>query len=445
MKVKLFIFGVFCFLCSVCNLVDAADYYVAQNGQTPLPPYDSWTNAAVNIQDAVDASVADDTDIVIWVAPGTYRAEPAFADDNVVEITHSLTLRGATDNPSAVKINGDDTYRCLRVNFTKLDGSKVVLENLTFTNGYNAHQGAGVLFRSTRQATGLIANCIISGNRVDGTSTSHGGGGFFSDLAGMAITITNCVIRGNRVDSEEAFAGGIFTHFNFKIYDSEISENQAAKAYGGIYQKGKGTDKSQTVIQNCKIINNTATANVGGVQLATPHTMRNCLIANNTAGSYGGLNISYTAATGEDSLIENCTIAGNHATYRYGAFLIGNDVQLVMNNTIVYYNTAENRFDNFNPGTVLNHEFYNCCSDPLITSGGAPGQGNIITAPAFISLENGDFHLAPNSPCINAGLNLTWMQAAFDLDGFRRLDRFSHTTDIGCFEYLPKGTAITIY
>ena len=33
-----------------------ADYYAAQNGQTPASPYNTWATAAGNIQDAVNAA-----------------------------------------------------------------------------------------------------------------------------------------------------------------------------------------------------------------------------------------------------------------------------------------------------------------------------------------------------------------------------------------------------
>jgi hypothetical protein len=46
----------------------AADRYVSLDGGH-VPPFTSWADAATNIQDAIDASVAGDT---VWVTNGVY-------------------------------------------------------------------------------------------------------------------------------------------------------------------------------------------------------------------------------------------------------------------------------------------------------------------------------------------------------------------------------------
>ena len=44
---------------AVCKL-SAATLYVSNGSVNPSPPYATWTTAATNIQDAVDAAVAGD-------------------------------------------------------------------------------------------------------------------------------------------------------------------------------------------------------------------------------------------------------------------------------------------------------------------------------------------------------------------------------------------------
>jgi hypothetical protein len=50
---------------------------------------------------------------------------------------------------------------------------------------------------------------------------------------------------------------------------------------------------------------------------------------------------------------------------------------------------------------------------------------------------DGDYHLLPDSLCIDAGKNEDWMRRAVDLDGNRRIwrGRVSLTVDIGAYEY----------
>ena len=78
--------------------------------------------------------------------------------------------------------------------------------------------------------------------------------------------------------------------------------------------------------------------------------------------------------------------------------------------------------------------------------GGWPGIGNIDADPMFVDPSNGDYRLAPGSPCIDAGDN-TAVPAGIltDLDGNRRFvigtTMFQSTAeprvDMGAYEYQP--------
>jgi hypothetical protein len=65
---------------------------------------------------------------------------------------------------------------------------------------------------------------------------------------------------------------------------------------------------------------------------------------------------------------------------------------------------------------------------------------NITNNPLFAGKDTGDWHLTQGSPCLNAGVNQSWMDNAYDLDGqHHRIDGFSHVVDMGCYEFLPNG------
>ncbi len=68
------------------------------------------------------------------------------------------------------------------------------------------------------------------------------------------------------------------------------------------------------------------------------------------------------------------------------------------------------------------------------------GVGNITNAPLFVDYADGDFHLQPNSPCINAGNN-SYGTTITDLDGNPRI--VSGTVDIGAYEYQGAGSVIS--
>ena len=73
------------------------------------------------------------------------------------------------------------------------------------------------------------------------------------------------------------------------------------------------------------------------------------------------------------------------------------------------------------------------------------GSGNITNYPAFANPVAGDYHLPAGSPCVNAGLNAVWMDTARDLDGHRRIDRFSGHVDMGAYEFSPAGSMFIVH
>jgi hypothetical protein len=76
-----------------------------------------------------------------------------------------------------------------------------------------------------------------------------------------------------------------------------------------------------------------------------------------------------------------------------------------------------------------------CCTTPLPGS----GVGNFDDAPGFVNAAS-DFHLLPNSPAINAGINSAAVGMT-DLDGNPRIQGGS--IDLGAFEFQSPASAIS--
>ena len=137
--------------------------------------------------------------------------------------------------------------------------------------------------------------------------------------------------------------------------------------------------------------------------------------------------------------LNNCTLTGNSATV-YGGGAYG----CTLTNCIVYFNTAPHGAnygdirDYFGPVPApysdelisLNYS----CTTPLPTN----GVGNITNEPAFVNPAAGNYRLRSDSPCIDAGTNLS-ASITNDLDGRPRpLDGNGDglaAFDMGAYEY----------
>jgi hypothetical protein len=82
-----------------------------------------------------------------------------------------------------------------------------------------------------------------------------------------------------------------------------------------------------------------------------------------------------------------------------------------------------------------------------LIQGGYPGEGNISDDPLFVDATNGDFHLLPDSPCIDSASTTGPID---DLDGNPRpvdvpgIGRDGDGAfDMGCYEFQLPGPAPT--
>ncbi|MBL7215353.1 MAG: right-handed parallel beta-helix repeat-containing protein [Phycisphaerae bacterium] len=185
--------------------------------------------------------------------------------------------------------------------------------------------------------------CVLNGFTITGGSTSGRGGGICGN--GTQAGISNCIIRNNTA------------------------------AYGG------GVDQCHGKIEKCIIANNSASVNGGGLAVCGG-IIANCLVYGNSAGNYGG-GLHYCNGT-----INNCTIADNTASLGGGL----NNCSGTISNCIVWNNTPVDALSISSPTY--------CCSPGLV------GEGNIDIDPLFINPASGDYHLRPDSPCVDVGADV---------------------------------------
>ncbi|MHC4638807.1 MAG: right-handed parallel beta-helix repeat-containing protein [Planctomycetota bacterium] len=171
---------------------------------------------------------------------------------------------------------------------------------------------------------------------------------------------------------------------------------------GGIYLYGN----SNPEIFNCVIsdnINYGIFLNSSGPSIV----VSNCIINNNTSSGIGNM---------WHGLILNCTVVKN------GNYGLKNYTESRIENCIIWGNSAGQLSNPYEPT-------YNC------VQGGYPGIGNIDGDPCFVNFDANDFHLLPNSPCIDAGdPGYIAEPNETDLDGRPRV--IDGRIDMGAYEFL---------
>jgi hypothetical protein len=385
MKIQPFYLGAVLLLVWNCR-APAAVLYVDLNNPSPSPPYTSWSTAAQNIQDAVDAANPGD---LILVTNGIYQnagqVDDYYGNDltNRVLIDQPLTVQ-SVNGPAVTIILGNPTNDATAVRCVNLaDGA--TLSGFTLKNGGTAG------FTYWGWATG--------------NTSQQSGGGVVAE--GPNSVVTNCIIMGC---SAYYYGGGAI---NGILKNCTLTNNSSGYQGGGVVS---------SVLQNCSLLNNQSSGGGGG---AEGGALTNCVLSGNSAQWNGG--------GAEGSALVNCALAGNTAQGSGGGLAGGaaNNCTFTaniaqgsgggagggtLNNCITSFNTSPNGA-NFSFGTVLNF----CCTMPLPDD----GTNNFAADPQLLDSA----HVKADSPCIGAG-SATYTSGA-DFDG----EAWANPPSVGCDEF----------
>ncbi len=327
-----------------------------------------------NPQEAYNSKFMDDGDSVS-VFPGLYRGHFQFLDKNV-------TIRSTTIPEITLLAANPGIGSVVKINRGILKGFTVI--------GGRALYGGGV----SAEGSAAIKNCIIKKNRaiidVDANMQIYPngmGGGVF--LSGES-SLEKCKIIENFSNRD---GGGVVTEGDNIIIDCIVKGNRAFPSglgsvsnYAGIYQV-EGT----LLIRNTKILSNGTNGFGGALGVAGDANVWNCLIQNNYA-PFGGGGI-YVVNSGNIVLI-NSILYKNRTTSRFYSGSIANAGEIEIFNSIIYQNSG-----------IHDYKLYARFAEYTLTDEfrGAYGVGNLKLDPIFVNINEGNFHLSSDSPCIDAG------------------------------------------
>jgi hypothetical protein len=443
----------------------AAILHVRPDGDDANPGT-SWAAAKKTVQAAINAANANDQ---IWVAAGTYEEhiKNKTVNNEAVAVAiyggfagdeGSLSQRNYLTNKSILD-GGGGAYPAPPatgsvITITGGAGNDTLIDGFTIVRGH-AYFGGGI--------TVIGSAPIIRNNIIRDNDAGAGAGIFVSDYK---ITEPKAfpVITLNAITNNASGDGGgiavVGSEYIVQLPSSApliswnfISRNTADFDGGGIGCWGHASP----VILNNRIIANTANfeelsggAGGGGV-FATKNDLEGrpvqfgkCAptIANNIVSANGALHgggiciIDYPQLIPDlpAPVVTNNTIAANH-----GAGIFWANTFPVITNNLVAYNTWGLERDAI--GMTSETTRHNCVygntlqGNPTNYKGIADqsGQnGNLSADPRPANIEIGNYHLQPNSPCVNAGLTTAADPTWFDMDGNPRIA--AGAVDIGAYE-----------
>ncbi|MGN0843880.1 MAG: DUF2341 domain-containing protein [Kiritimatiellia bacterium] len=237
--------------------------YVDAASPSPAAPYDTRENAAADLQDAVDEAVDG---CMIYIAPGLYE------HTSLYKVQKNVSILGETGNPDDVLLQSKNAPGI------HLNGEKLMLANVTVTNGYSSGgTDAGVYFGA---AGGTVSNCAIRACRA--VIYSGTGSAIFSDLSDNVL-VTHTKIDGCTV----SYANGGGSKSIVYLKKGRL-ENSVVRNCTGILMETEPQTHVAVLsvgatasVVNCTIVDNTAVQH-NFMTLEDGAKIVNTVFANNT-------------------------------------------------------------------------------------------------------------------------------------------------------------------
>jgi len=383
--------------CSAKVIYVDADATGANNGT-------SWADAYSNLQNALE----DGQDAEIRVAQGIYKPGQSNRDETF-ELMEGTVVKGGYAGWGKPDPDARDVHKYLTVLSGDLAGNDVEVaatcDLITEpSRAENSYRVVTVGYHSEEAPT-------LEGFTITGANGGYHGGGLYIDYSDAIVT--DCIFASNSasVGGAMAFNNGrvIFTRCSF-IRNATGDEGQG----GAVYLNGCGTCRSMyAAFIDCIFLDNYSDG-YGGAIYNTSVSMAtciNCLFVGNTSVLGGGA--LYDNGYDLGSHLMNCTLSGNN----HGAIYIAQYGSVKLTNCILWDNVHGSATGLYAQISWERNEWWD--NTPVVNysciqgwDGSFGGVGNFSADPLFVSPGSwdldlnytpGDYHLKPDSPCINAG------------------------------------------
>ncbi len=418
----------------------AATFYV-----TPTPD-DDCSDFACDLQSALNAASSNGEDDTLYLAAGTYDASTGPFVWNTSE-NFSLTL--SAFETGTVIIDGGGVNQGMYIdtsNAASDTNAHITVRNIHFLNGSNPSGPGGGVSVMTRDANVTLEGCTISG------STATYGGGAYIQTSSGAILFRSNTLTGN---SATVFGGGLCAFSEsgqVTLLGSTFTGNGSEVYSGGAHV--------YAMSGNIIVVNNIFSANHcfdlggAGANLGTGSGVvtvtNNTFTGNLSDDAGGGLGVSPNAPGAAVEIYNN--IIWNNTAYHGGDIPIRDDIYICDSCSGESSGTPVRLFNN-----DFTEIFTTCGTDSNCTPNVTRSNNMIDADPHFMDTLNPDpklwdLHIAPGSPCIDAGDNGAEALALSptDLDGEDRVADGNYDgrmiVDIGADELIPRAIgAVTLF
>ena len=342
---------------------------------------------------AVAAATNDD---IIELADGVYTGP---GNRNVVVTQSSLVIRSA-NGPASCILDLAERGRALEI--SGLSGL-VSLEGLTIRNGLiqgPGGRGGAVKFESSNVA---VKACYFESCRAEEGGAVHVRANI-SLYPGLtsAVSFTDCRFDSNEGNDSSPFTqdgtggamyvGGTQSLLDVAVDRCSFRDNSSAGDAGAIQLVGGRLD-----VRNCEFLRNEAngTFNSGrggaiGTSSSTLElTILGCTFAANEAKFGGAVSFFTSFFSVSNILVSNSIFSENIADEGANLYLVESDIAPTPGTFVVAYSLLEGGL------TTLYQEGF--------AESFSIGPGLLFSDPQFQAQAQGDLHLSPSSPCIDAG------------------------------------------
>jgi hypothetical protein len=285
------------------------------------------------------------------------------------------------------------------------------ITNCTFA--YNQAKGGAGMANSMRSSPKLT-NCYFIENLAE-----DAGGAISNGYNSCKPKLVYCNFFGN----EAKRGAAVFSYMGIpKFMNCKFIDNAARERGGGIYNY----HHSDAVFNNCQFTGNSAGAEGGAMNnYRSCPSVNNSTFGGNWAHGRGGAIYNRGGSFSKTSIVKatNCIMWGNSANKGSQIYVAYLSWQRPTKMTVSYCNVQGNATQTYvEDGCILNWQNTNIDTEPHFVASGFwvdANDPNIIVEPNDPNAIwiDGDYHLLPGSPCIDAGDNTAVPADSTDLDG----------------------------